>query len=288
MSLEQSVVWEQNGARIVCLNSVGHLDAGNSCHDVLVCGTHCAVCGIEPAIGTRPRGLIGHAAGPGLDDGGVSGLPLLDRAGIPAAAVDGRTAPIGDGLAMYEQGVILRVNERAHALGVEADMPARDAAVLMATRRLPPADVPHVQHELHEDDHGKILGMDSILHGDERINGTVICLGSHSGIGFAEYVERYELRGTIANDAGQPLDGSASAGLRRLEERGIPAAVVDNATARMGDCLSTYETGSISILNETARALGVVEGMRAAEAAGLMLSGGSSAVRAQRARRPAS
>ena len=272
MNQHQEVVWERGGARIVCLSSFGHVNAGNGPNDVLVCGTHCAVCGVDLAVHARPRGIVCHAAGPGLDDAGVSGLPFLDNAGIPAAAVDGATAPIGDGHAVYERGRVLRANDSAGALGVRAGMSAKDAAALMATRTLATSILHHEQLELLEGDRGRIIGLDSVVHGDAGMNDAVVCLGSHSGLGLAEYLEGYEVRGTIANDAGQPADGSAMAGLARLQERGIPAAVVSNATARMGDARSTYRNGVISVCNDLAGTLGVVEGMRASDAAELMLT----------------
>ncbi len=272
MSQHQEVVWEAGGARIVCLNSFGHVNAENGPDDVLVCGTHCAICGVDLAIHTRPRGVVCHAAGPGLDDAGVSGLPFLDRAGIPAAAVDGATAPIGDGRAIYDRGRVLRVNDSAAALGVDAGMSAKDAAAVMATRSLAAATLSHEQHKLLEDERGRIVGLDSVVHGDDGMNDAVVCLGSHSGLGLAEYLAGFDVRGTIANDAGQPIEGSAVAGLARLQDRGIAAAVVSNATARMGDARSTYQTGVISECNEVAGALGVAPGMRASEAADLMLT----------------
>lgn len=272
---DQAVVWQDGDVRIVCMESMGHVDQRNTPQDVLVCGSHSAVCAVELVISTRPRGLIGHAAGPGLDDGGVSGLPLLDRAGIPGAAVDGSTSPIADGLAMYERGRILRVNDGARRIGIDEGMTTKEAAELMATRRLPPVDVPRVQYVVHDGEDGKVIAIDTIKHGDERLNGTVVCLGSHSGASFANYMDAYDVLGTITNDASQPLEDSATAGLAMMAKRGIPSAVVDNATARVGDGRSTYEMGVISMANERAQAAGVTVGMAASEAARLMLAAGS-------------
>jgi nucleotidyltransferase/DNA polymerase involved in DNA repair len=49
------------------------------------------------------------------------------------------------------------------------------------------------------------------------------------------------------------------------------AVAVSSASARIGDALSTYHDGIISTANEPARAKGVTIGMKAAEAARLML-----------------
>jgi uncharacterized protein YunC (DUF1805 family) len=251
---------------------MGHADHRLTCEDVVVAGSHSAVCAVQLFLHLRLRGVIGHAAGPGLDEAGVGGLEVLSGAGVPGAAVSGASAPIADGLAMYERGQILRVNEAARGIGIEAGMPTREAAILMATRRLGPIQVKKVQHVVYEGPEGRIIALDTIAHGDERINRAVICMGSHSGDSMADYVEDYDLRGTITNDAGMPLQRSATRGLDRLAERGIPAAVVRNDSARVGDGRSTYKTGILSEVNEVARALGLSPGMPAAQAAKRMLA----------------
>lgn len=271
-SAPHTVVWERDGSRIVCMDSMGHVDHRLTPLDVVVAGSHSAACAVELVLHLRLRGVIGHAAGPGLDDGGISGLPVLDRAGVPAAAVDGRTAPIADGMAMYSQGLILATNEAASSLGVVAGMPARQAAELLATGVLGPFQVKRVQHVMHEGPGGRVIALDTIAHGDERINGAVICMGSHSGVAMADYLEGYAVRGTITNDAGQPLERSAVRGMDRLAERGIPSAVVDGSTAAVGDGRSTYRTGVIGEVNPVAEKLGIIAGMTAAEAATRMLS----------------
>jgi len=51
-----------------------------------------------------------------------------------------------------------------------------------------------------------------------------------------------------------------------LDARGIPAACVSAASARIGDARSTYEDGILSRLNARAAALGLKPGMTAQEA----------------------
>lgn len=271
-SAPHTVVWERDGSRIVCMDSMGHVDHRLTPMDVAVAGSHSAACAVELVLHLRLRGVIGHAAGPGLDDGGISGLPVLDRAGVPAAAVDGRTAPIADGLAMYERGLILATNEAAASLGVVAGMPTRQAAALLATGVLGPFQVKRVQHVMYDGPEGRVIALDTIAHGDERINGAVICMGSHSGVAMADYLEGYDVRGTITNDAGQPLDRSAVRGMDRLADRGIPAAVVAGSTAAVGNGASTYQTGIITQANPIATTLGITPGMPTPQATLRMLT----------------
>ncbi len=268
---ELDVVWTNGSQRIVCAESMGHADSRMTCVDVLVAGSHTAVCAVELVIPLRLRGVIGHAAGPGLDDGGISGLSRLEFAGIPAAAVSGASAPIADGIAMYQLGVIGAVNNLARSLGIKEGMPCRDAALLMAEKNPGPVQIVPQQHIMFDAPEGRVIALDTIAYGDERINGQVICMGSHSGQSMADYVERYQLAGSITNDAGMPPGRSSVVGLDRLSVRGIPAAVVDNNTARVGDGISTWETGILSEVNQAAANIGINPGMRAQEASIIML-----------------
>jgi uncharacterized protein YunC (DUF1805 family) len=71
----------------------------------------------------------------------------------------------------------------------------------------------------------------------------------------------------IGNDAGKGLDNAGIAGLKVLEEHGIPAAAVSCMSATIGDGTSTYEEGEISAVNEAAKKLGITVGMSTKEAA---------------------
>ena len=73
------------------------------------------------------------------------------------------------------------------------------------------------------------------------------------------------------NDAGGGKDGAGFARLPVLDERGIAAATVWSASARIGDGRSTYEDGVLSRVNETGARLGIAEGMSAREAVARLL-----------------
>ncbi len=91
---------------------------------IVITASHAAL------LGGRPDGLIGPGAlaltfsdaGVGKDGAGVRRLPTLDEAGIAAAAVDARTARIGDARSCYEEGRLSHVNETARALGAAPGM----------------------------------------------------------------------------------------------------------------------------------------------------------------------
>ena len=79
-------------------------------------------------------------------------------------------------------------------------------------------------------------------------------------------------KGAIANDAGIAMNKSAVEGVFLLARQGVAAASVSTMSARLGEGLSTWNDGVISIVNDVAARLGVGVGMSCKEAARLMLS----------------
>lgn len=269
---QHEMVRTQRG-RILAMDSVGHVDTRNDVTDVLICGSHGAPCATQLLAWCRPRGVFVHDAGVGLGDGGVNGLKLLDEYMIPGAAVDGGSARISDGVDMYENGIVSRANVSAELMGVAAGMPVRDAARLLLDRNPVPRPPARRQIRVHSDELGSVYALDTVKYADARIAGGVLCMGSHAARAMADYVEEmdYRLAGVITNDAGPSKDLSGIQGLSQLDRIALPAAAVFGRTARVGDAVGTYETGLISFFNETARSIGIVEGLPARDAARLML-----------------
>ena len=79
----------------------------------------------------RPRAVIGHDGCIGKDGAGIAGLWYLEAIGIPAAAADGMTAELGNGIDLYETGVISRVNILAERAGVKEGMTVSEAAEML-------------------------------------------------------------------------------------------------------------------------------------------------------------
>lgn len=55
-------------------------------------------------------------------------LPVLDLRGIPAVAVAGTSARIGDGRSLWVSGVVAHVNRAAARAGARPGLPAREFA----------------------------------------------------------------------------------------------------------------------------------------------------------------
>src|SRR6202012_3524069 len=71
---------------------------------IVATGSHCALnsgLAVEPF---RPRLVFFNDAGPGIDQGGIKGFAILDRAGIAGVAVAAASARIGDGRSTLQDG----------------------------------------------------------------------------------------------------------------------------------------------------------------------------------------
>ena len=90
-------------ARIVVLDSLTHCDARVTTRDVVVAGSFAGALAFGFALERGVRGLIAHAAGVGRDGAGISGLPVADRLGVPAAAVETGSARLGDGWSVWRR-----------------------------------------------------------------------------------------------------------------------------------------------------------------------------------------
>lgn len=270
----QYEVFANARGRILCMDSVGYVDARNDVTDVLICGSHGAPCATQLAVWARPRGLFCHDAGIGMEDGGVAGLRLLQEYLIPGAMVDGASAPISDGRDMYENGVLSRVNRAAERLGLHPRMPAKEAAVRLLEANPVPDPPGKRQHLLASGPRGRVFGLDTVKYADRRIEGGVLCMGSHAARAMADYVDDlgFRLAGVITNDAGIGPNGESIAGLAALDSIDTPAAAVGCQSARIGSARSTYFDGIVSACNATAETAGIDVGMAATEAAARMLA----------------
>lgn len=121
------VVDEPGKPRVICMDSTSMVepeDAGQ----IVIAGSHGAMLASLPQLVLQVDALAAlfNDAGIGIDDAGVTRLPVLDQRGIAAATVDAMTARIGDGLSTYRDGVLSRVNEVARRLGARPGMRAQD------------------------------------------------------------------------------------------------------------------------------------------------------------------
>jgi hypothetical protein len=234
---------------------------------IVVNASHGGVYAAYVAAKLRALAAIFNDAGVGRDRAGIGGLDYLGDLGIPAATVGHETARIGDGADMVAHGVITYANAPAASLGVGPGQSCREAAALLQQAR--PADrAPPETIEgafLLISDAPPVWALDSAsLVLPEHRDGIVVT-GSHGGLlgGRPETALKYDVRGALYNDAGIGKDAAGASRLPALDRRGIAAATVSAASARIGDARSTYEDGIVSRVNARAAALGLRSGISA-------------------------
>ncbi len=124
----RNVVYQDSDGEIVTVDSIKFV-AEHDRDKVVVIGSHGGATSCGYAIAVRPRALITSDGGGGRDGAGTRGLTMLEQENIPGVAVSVHSAAIGDGLGIYERGILSAVNSVAEACGIRAGMRARDAAL---------------------------------------------------------------------------------------------------------------------------------------------------------------
>lgn len=255
---------------LLVLDSVTRMDESHRGR-VLVAGSHGGVYAAYLAALGRLRGVILNDAGVGKEQAGIGGLSYLDGAGIAAATVSHLSARIGDGNDMMARGVISHVNALAAAVGCKAGMPCADCAALLAKASIPAQDPPPKREGRMPlravPGEPEVWGLDSasLVHPDD--GDKILIIGSHGQMlgGRPETALKYDALAAVYNDAGCGIDRAGTSRLPALDARGIAGATVAHDSARIGDAQSSWETGIVSHVNETAASMGAKPGMTAPE-----------------------
>lgn len=248
-----------------------------------VCGSHGAPSAVAYGARAGLVGLIVNDAGVGRKQAGIAGLEVAAGIGFPVAAVSHMTARIGDGEDTYSSGLVSHVNQPAATLGVEPGMRAADAAELLRSgtgfAAWPSDDGPH--RSVVEIDGIEVLCSDSAANIANPDSDRVLVTGSHGGtVGGRTLVN--PVLAAFFNDAGI---GKESAGVSRvyaLQNEGVPAGAVSHMSAMIGDAEESLHHGVLSVVNDLARNLGVLQGTTILEAIGLLADSYSSSKRRER------
>lgn len=128
---EEQIVKKQEGKfRIILTNTAGSYDENNK-NDVVIDGSHFGVNSAKMAVDAAVKGRIGNDAGIGKNSAGIAGLNILEKVGIPGAAVSSMSAKIGVGMSTWDTGKVSTVNESARKIGVKVGMTTQEAADVM-------------------------------------------------------------------------------------------------------------------------------------------------------------
>jgi hypothetical protein len=254
-------------AELLCADTVTALDARHA-GQVLIGGSHGGVYAGYLAAKAGVRGVILHNAGIGKDQAGIGALAYLAELGMPAAALDHRSARIADGRNQLARGIVSHVNEIAAALGCAPGQSCRACATAMTAAAQWTADAPEFGEARFllrariRADAPEVWGVDStsLLRAGDK--GAVMITASHGAL-FGS-AENKPIAGpplaVIFNDAGVGADGSGISRLPKLAEEGVIAATVAAHSARIGDARSAWRSGIISHANAIARAAGIAPG----------------------------
>jgi len=255
-------------AAIVIADSITRVGP-ESAGAVVVNASHGGVYAAYLAAKLHAAAAIFNDAGIGRDRAGIGGLDYLEDFGIAAATVGHATARIGDGADMMAHGVITHTNAPAASLGVSPGQSCRDAAAALQharpAHRAPP-DALEASFLLIPEP-PQVWALDSASLVLPEHNNAIVVTGSHGGLlgGRPETALKYDVLGALYNDAGIGKDAAGTTRLPALDARGIAAATVSAASARIGDARSTYEDGIISRINARAASLGLREAISARE-----------------------
>ena len=241
---------------------------------VAVCGSHGALYPAWLAARARVRAVVLNDAGIGRHSAGIAGVLWLANLGIAAVAVDHRTAPIADGKAMLEGGVVTTVNDVAAVHGCLPGHTCRQVAKCLLENSVDPPDedVPEIGESrlrIANSGHRAVWALDSVALARADDRRAVLVTGSHGGLLGGKRDDgllAVDVFAAFFNDAGGGKGDAGFARLPVLDERGIAAATVSCQSARIGDGRSTYDTGVISRANAVAQRLELKEGRTAREA----------------------
>lgn len=234
---------------------------------VVVNASHGGIYAAYLAAKLHAAAAIFNDAGIGRDRAGIAGLDYLQNLGIAAATIGHDTARIGDGADMMAGGVITHANGLAASLGVSPGQSCRDAAAALQqaqpAHRAPPEALEASFLLIPEPPPVWALDSASLVLPEHK--NAIVVTGSHGGLlgGRPETALKYDVLGALYNDAGIGKDEAGISRLPALDARGIAAATVSAASARIGDARSTYEDGIISRVNASAASLGLRDGISA-------------------------
>jgi len=239
---------------------------------VAVCGSHGGMYAAWLAAKAGVAAVALNDAGIGRHSAGIAGVLWLAGLGIPAVAIDYRSARIADGKDTMRSGVVSTVNEAAASHGCLPGHTCKQVVKCLLENsgevEAPVPDIGESRARIANTGHREVWAIDSaaLVRAEDRRG--IVLTGSHGALlgGKPDHVMAVDVFAAFFNDAGGGKEGAGYARLPVLDERGIAGATVSNNTARIGDGRSTYETGVLSRINETARRLELREGMSARDA----------------------
>ena len=110
------------------------------------------------------------------------------------------------------------------------------------------------------------LILDSVTHLEPEHRGRAAHCASHGGIYAGYYAAKMGIGAVVLNDAGVGREAAGLAGVKLLDELGVPAATVSHRSARIGDGRDGLARGTLSFVNRAAQRHGIDVAMSCREA----------------------
>jgi hypothetical protein len=253
-------------------DSITQLDA-SARGTIVICGSHGALYPAWLAANARVSAVVFNDAALGKHSAGIAGVAWLAGLGLPACAVDYRSARIGDGADTLASGRVSMVNDVAARHGCLPGQSCREVAqcLLENAPEPDPEEIPEIgETRIHmaNTGHREVWLLDSVTLARPEDRRSILVTGSHGALlgGRPDTALEIDVFAAFFNDAGGGKDDAGFTRLPVLDERGIAGATVSCHTARIGDGRSTYDTGVLSRVNEIARRLELKEGLSVREA----------------------
>ena len=274
---DQQIVLDLGDRHVVAVDSAYHVDDVNRGRDVVVNASYTGVLPARFIAEKAPAGAIGLDCAVGPQGASIAGLWYLEACDLPAATVDVSGVVLGDGVDVWTHGRISYLNQPARDLGVAEGQSVETAARAMlsgpAAAPVTASAVTNRRTMIEHPSGRRVVCTDSIAFGlPEDRGANVLVTAGHTGRSAVPYLEKVSPHAFICSDGGMGRDRSGVAALGVLNARGVAGAAVDARTARMGDAMSSWETGVISAVNDLARQAGATEGMSCQEVAELLVA----------------
>ena len=262
-----------NKTNILITDTVTKL-GNEACQNVVIAGSHGGIYAGYEAAKAKVRGIILHDAAVGLDEAGIGSLKYLENLGIAAATIDYRSAIIGNGNSLANDGIISFVNKIAYKVGCLPGQKAMECAIMMQKSPYITKHVPTYEEArflIRENSKGIIVrGCDSVSLVKAEDENVIVITESHGEVVASSptWGKRPKVMAAIFNDAGSELVTR----LPDLNKLGIPAATVTSDSARIGDARSSYDDGIISHYNAKASQMGITTGISTVEFVNIIIS----------------
>src|SRR4051812_47861416 len=192
---------------ITLVDSVTHLGA-KARDTVAVCGSHGGMYAAWVAARAGVRAVVLNDAGIGKNSAGIAGVLWLAGLGIPAVAIDHRSARIADGKDMLQSGIVSTVNEVAARHGCLPGHTTRQVAkCLLDNAEDIDAEVPDIgesRARIANTGHRAVWAIDSVSLARAEDRRAIVLTGSHGALlgGKPDHVLEEDVFAAFFNDAG--------------------------------------------------------------------------------------